>query len=107
MSHFTYAGSMEAQDNYDKFEIDFNRPYRHLFFWGFIFPVLWIYITVKGGIELVKLYRADISPHAPTAVELHAQKVGCVGSWVNNSVCGLVFYAVSGWTLWMMMTTSG
>lgn len=90
-SHFSYAGSMEAQDNYDMFDIDFDRPYRRWFYLGFLVPVLWVYLALKGGIELWKLSRTNISPHAPTAIELHAQKLSCVGSWVTNSVCGLVF----------------
>jgi hypothetical protein len=102
-SHFSYAGSMEAQDNYDMFDIDFDRPYRRWFYLGFLVPVLWVYLALKGGIELWKLSRTNISPHAPTAIELHAQKLSCVGSWVTNSVCGLVFYAVCGWTLYMMV----
>lgn len=105
MSHFQYSTSIEAQRNYEKFyTMDYELPYRRLFFAGILFPFFWIILVLKGGYDLCILSRADISPHAPTALELYSVKKDLICSWVTYSLCGLSFYLVCGFSLCMMFS---
>ncbi|KAG5365204.1 hypothetical protein CJU90_4264 [Yarrowia sp. C11] len=102
-SLLAYSNSMEAHDMYEKFDSHYDSPYEGWFYVGFVLPPAWIYIILRGGYELFRLYTVDISPHAPTAIGLRARKISCVGGWVTKAISGLVFYAVCGWSIYMMM----